>query len=455
MNQRLIFIDFIRGAAIIGVILVHTASYGIWYNEPNALAVLPAPALAGLAPFILLGTWAGGFAMISAIANYYTADRRLKSGKSLKNTLMPPLVNSLFLMVISILVAALFTHRRHGMFGEGEVFSLISGSIALGRFVLPDLETLFYRDALVMISLSGLLSSLTLYLIWRKEGRKKRGRNRRILLVSALVFLGGSWLIQPLLWDVFEALYHSGRYLPAYFLNLLSGPSHVLLPYGGFALLGLYYGMLFCDGEPLDRIRMTCRRLGILFLAASAVFFYRTVSGALAAGDEVLVALFDYRVITPELYFFAAGGMSFVYPLLLRVFEFPGEERRREILRKTVWIRRFGIISLSIFILENVVTSVLGRIFHSLFGDPAAPVDAFMTNGPAILLYFFLSVGFWFTAVRLWEQKGFKYSFEWFIVTLGGRFRETKSDRLNTRRILYSHLENAAEQPPGGNRNCT
>jgi hypothetical protein len=213
LKDRLMFVDIVRGAAIIGVILVHSSVYGIWYNEPNALKVLPTAAVAALSPLILLATWAGAFALITGLVNAYNITRRVGKGRRLGQACAAPAVNAGVLMVIWIAVALLFTHRRHGIFGGGEVFSLISGSLALGRFTPPDLQTLFYKDALVMISLSGFTSALAMRLILRNMDVSNQDHLRRavsILFAWGAVFLVASAFLQSPLFGLFERLWNIG-----------------------------------------------------------------------------------------------------------------------------------------------------------------------------------------------------------------------------------------------------
>ena len=446
-SDRLMFVDIVRGLAIIGVIVVHADTYGIWYSEANALNVLPPAAVAGLSPIILLATWAGAFALITGLVNAYNVHKRLEKGRPLREVCTAPAINAAVLFGIWVIVALLLTHRRHGIFGGDEVFSLISGSLALGRFKAPDLQTLYYKDALVMIALSGWVSAAALRLVHRRRpdggveiSAAAARRRSNVLFASGAAFLALSAVLQPPAFILFERLWRAGTpaaLVAAWFVNLFSGPSHVLFPYGGFALIGTALGLSLAAGEDFRRIRRLCLSYGLAFTAVSALFIGRTVAGALAEGGNPLVALFDYLVITPGLFFFAAGSILLLFPLIVRRTEYRPQSEREEIFRKTVRIRRFGMISLSVFILENPVTAGLGRVFHLIFGNPDAPTDAFMTNAFAIGLYFVLTMSFWFLAVRLWEKAGFKYSFEWLSIKIGGLMRKTASNRLDVRSILY------------------
>lgn len=445
-KDRLMFVDIIRGLAILGVVVVHSSTYGIWYNEPNALKVLPGAAVAALSPIILLGTWAGAFSLITGLVNAYNIHRRVARGRTLKEASAAPAVNAAVLLVIWMVVALLFTHRRHDMFGSGEVFSLISGSLALGRFTLPSLQTLFYKDALVMISMAGFTSALALRILYRNADMNNQSdlwRRARRCMFAAAVFLVITAFIQAPLFKLYTGLYHRGgaALIAAWFVNFFSGPSHVLLPYGGFALIGSALGILLASDAGLMRIRRLCVTYGLVFLALSAVLISLTVVGALKIGEDPLVALFDYLIITPGLYFFAIGSILLLFPLIVAKTEFSSSTERNRLFHRTVWIRRFGMISLSVFILENPVTAIMGRLFHKMFGNPDAEVDAFMTNAPAIILYFALTMVLWFLIVRLWEKAGFKYSFEWLSIKAGSLFRKSASNRLNVEQILYGEQE--------------
>lgn len=90
MVKRLYFLDYLRGLAIIGVVVNHAIVYGIMLNNENALTYLPKSPLVIFAPFMVFATWTGLFSIINGIGISYNLIYRLEQGIPLKKTLKAP-----------------------------------------------------------------------------------------------------------------------------------------------------------------------------------------------------------------------------------------------------------------------------------------------------------------------------------------------------------------------------
>ena len=67
---------------------------------------------------------------------------------------------------------------------------------------------------------------------------------------------------------------------------------------------------------------------------------------------------------------------------------------------------------------------------------------------PLWFIYLFTVIGLWFFALFLWSRFSFKFSMEWFIVTLTKPFRKirsTKLDVLKDKSIYTAHSERERE----------
>ena len=235
MGKRILSLDFIRGLAIIGVVLNHAITYGIMLNEDNARNLLPKSPLVIFAPLLIFGTWAGIFALITGIVNAYQIYLRMKKNEDIGKALQGCLINSTLIMIMHFIFLGFFTRMSESLTGNGYNHSLITGSIELQQISIPPIELFFRADALAMISVSGYFTSLVLWIIWRKGEFHNTKRNVKILLEIGGIMLAISQPLWNQLYPVFISSLNKGGlyYIPAFFLSFISGTMHCLLPYGG------------------------------------------------------------------------------------------------------------------------------------------------------------------------------------------------------------------------------
>ncbi|MBN2155627.1 MAG: hypothetical protein JW776_06270 [Candidatus Lokiarchaeota archaeon] len=435
MSKRLLSIDFIRGLAIFGVVFAHGIVFGIFLGEGNAVEYLPRSPLVIFAPMLYLGTWAGLFALITGIANSYIVYHRKDAGNSIWRSVRPSIINNLLILLFHFVYMGLFVMATPALTGDHQLYSLFTGSIQKRAFSLPEIEIFFKADALSMIASSGLISCFTLLFMWRKDRfEESKNINIRNLTIFAIVWL----TISKALWEWLNPLFLSylemGRlyYVPAFFLSFIAGSLHCVLPYAGYALIGIVIGIFLAEDRPYKAVKRYCRKLGLIFLIVGLLlvgYHLFTIS------TDIITYLFRYKNIPPDLSFINLGLMLLWIPWFFRKFDFESGEKT---VKRSIFIRRFGMLSLTIYCLEALWNILWSNIFHSRFGELSGEFDAVMGNVIMNISYLMIVVGFWFVALKLWELIKFKYSFEDLSVRIGGVFREHKSDRLNTAKILYN-----------------
>ncbi len=435
MPKRLLSLDFIRGLAIFGVVFAHGIVFGIFLGNSNAVQYLPKSPLVIFAPMLFLGTWAGLFALITGVANSYIIFNKLDAGSTITRSVKPSLVNNLLVLVFHFIYMGLFTMATPAQLGDHMLYSLITGSIEKRSFSIPEIEIFFKADALSMIASSGLITCFTLLIIWRRdrfqESKNNSIRNLTIIAIIWLVFSKALWeWLNPHFLKYLELgkLY----YIPAFFLSFIAGSLHSLLPYGGYALIGIVIGIMLAENRPYEAIRRYSRRLGLAFLITGIVligYHLFTITTGL------IPYLFQYQNIPPDLSFVNLGLMLLWIPWFIRKFDYDSDEKT---VKRSIFIRRFGMLSLTIYCLEALWNILWSNIFHSQFGELTGEFDPVMGNAILNASYLVIVVGFWFFILKIWESIKFKYSFEDFSVRIGGAFRSEKSDRLNVAKILYN-----------------
>lgn len=359
----------------------------------------------------------------------------MEETSNIKKSVRPSIVNSLMVLVVHFIYMGLFTMATPALTGERYLYSLITGSLQKRTFSLPEIEIFFKADALSMIASSGLITCFTLLFMWRKdrfEGSKNNSiRNLTIFAIVWLVFSKALWeWLNPL----FLSYLAKGKlfYIPAFFLSFVAGSIHCILPYAGYALIGIVIGIILAEDRPYEAIKRYCRRLGLAFL----------ISGVLLIGyhlftisSDFISYLFKYQNIPPDLSFINLGLMLLWIPWYFRKFDYEVGEKT---IKRSVFIRRFGMLSLSIYCLEALWNIVWSNIFHLRFGELTGEFDPVMGNIILNTSYLIIVVGFWFVILKLWESIKFKYSFEDISVRIGSLWRKKQSDRLNVSEILYN-----------------
>ena len=101
-EDRLVSVDVVRGIAIMGVLFIHSTIYGIWQTESNALDIVHIAVIALFIPIILIGTWGGGFPLISSLVGTFNVYKRLDRGISLRKACVPILINSTILLFLDL-----------------------------------------------------------------------------------------------------------------------------------------------------------------------------------------------------------------------------------------------------------------------------------------------------------------------------------------------------------------
>lgn len=435
VSKRLLSLDFIRGLAIFGVVFAHGIVIGIFLGEPNAVEYLPQSPLIIFAPILFLGTWAGLFALITGVANSYIIFNKLNQGSTIKKSVKSSIINNLMVLFFHFVYMGLFTMATPALTGDHKLYSLITGSIEKRSFSLPEIEIFFKADALSMIASSGLITCFTLWIIWRRdrfqESKNNSIQNLTIIAIIWLVFSKGLWeWLNPVFLSYLEkgALY----YIPAFFLSFVAGSLHCILPYAGYALIGIVIGIILAENRPYEALKRYCRRLGLASLIMGIILIgyhlFTITTGMIAY-------LFQYQNIPPDLSFVNLGLMLLWIPWFFRKFDYDSREKT---VKRSIFIRRFGMLSLTIYCLEALWNILWSNIFHSQFGEITGEFDPVMGNIILNFSYLVVVVGFWFFILKIWESIKFKYSFEDLSVRIGGFFRTQKSDRLDVNKILYN-----------------
>lgn len=425
--QRLLFLDWLRGSFIALVIVFHAWSHVLFWNGSLiARDEITTPVLVLFAPIILLGTWAPIFALVSGVATAYVfygvMNRARERGRAMRTHARGILINSGLLYLCSLIHMGLLHYRI--TWGGAMRHSALTGSLERGQWALGDAEFLFYTDAIALMAMAGAVAVVVLCLLWRGNGFTQPRRNYAVLVgLGVLWFAVSPWLHQLFLPTFFSAV-NEGHFATASVLKLLIGPPHSTFPNVGFALFGMVLGIALARQEPIGFIRRYGYGTGLAAVAVGVAVFL--IQGVSLSPESMGTSL------PVQLHVINLGLMLMLATWLIERLEYQPAARRYELARKSTGPRRFGLVTMTAYICESVLCVVNLTWFLPLFeGAPLA------MRWVGLFAFGAMQLGLWYAILRVWERYDFRYSFEWFVVTLGGRLRGRRSNRLDVATVLY------------------
>lgn len=422
MHGRIYALDALRGFFILYVVWLHALTGVVFGNDASALSEVRPWLLMLLAPLALVATWAPIFALISGAAHGYViraafADTAGREERLvvLGDVLRRGVSISLLLYLLSIIN---MTCMHHAMPFAGAVrHTMLTGAVMEGRFFSLPVVLLFYNDALFLISISGLLLTLVFCAAVRVDLQFSLRRCYLAFGAMAVVLFAGAPLIHARLDAAYFQAIAEGRYLAAYGLKLLVGPQLSTFPYAAYGFIGAMVGVALGDKRDWMVLRRWGYGVALLLLAAG---------GTLVLAQGLRAEELVQHPFPMKLHCVNAGCMLGLMLFLLDNMDFCEETLRPLVARRSLWLRRMGMAALSVYLLESFAAAVASRLYVPLWTDSGA----FPRHGAAIVIFLVLLVVSWVLSVNLWARVQFKYGFEWLLVTITGRIRGVKSQRL-------------------------
>lgn len=369
-------------------------------------------------PLAILATWAPVFVIASGTANAYvmysTLARPGAGPEQFRRLLFRGLLNGVMLYLFSMF-SMTFLHLPMEFNGKFH-YSLLTGYLTTGQ--LPDfsLDFLFFNDALAMLGVTGIFTTLLLCALWRGEGVRRVRRTYWVLGgTAALIIVLSPWL-HGQLDDAFYRCLNEHRWGKALLLKCLIGPRFSPIPLAAYSLFGAVFGTGLANGADLRWFRRYGYGAGLGFLALFA-------GTAMFQGFHFIELTMN--AIPMKIHFLDMGLILIAATMLLEISEFRDPVRQERFARRTRILQRFGRVSLSIFLSETLVAVLFMKPYLALWG-----VSVFPRQPQVTLPFLAFLVLFWAGVARIWERYEYKYGVEWFLVWLNGKLIGYKSLRL-------------------------
>lgn len=439
MGKRYASLDFIRGVAMLGVLLFHVLNVAYDASAVEDFEA-PIPLLVLGVILIYFGMFNGLFVLISGLVNVITMDGQWKHLTGEKGLDDATAAKKIF---AGQCVRGGFTWLM-GALSEWILNGIVVDAI-LGEEItwLDFTENFFTINILQAIGLCTIISS-ALYLWWRKAHLATRDVVKRLVILAIVVLVARvgvmAWIElgndgQYSFWDGRETR-TTGQNLLYGLLAPWFGRLTPLIPFLAISFAGTALGAELVEGGLTKRFLKRTLLVGAMLCLA-----------ALGATVVELLVLDRFDFDNSRLmgsFLSAFGGELIATALLLYLIDYRGKTEAFSQNRVVIFFRRIALVTLTLWNLQWIMIVPL-FLFDAVTGWGA--VEGAL-NGYQLLFLLGLITLFWWAILRLWERVDYKFSFEWLANKVIGATREKKSDRLKVRQILYD--EDAARDEDAG-----
>ncbi|MFA5161217.1 MAG: heparan-alpha-glucosaminide N-acetyltransferase domain-containing protein [Elusimicrobiales bacterium] len=393
--KRLDSVDMMRALAIIFMVLCHFPIFlsspasgwpGLYFFANHAVGDFAAP-------FFLFLV---GMSQVVSSAGQSSGPRTLWRDKAIVRGF------SVFILGFGFS----FVMQGPGAVFEWDILTLIGFSLIVMRLLtaLPDrgfvlLAALAFAAAPPLRGMSGYLGQ------WGGEMSGASG------LPSAI----SGWIADPA--NEYAPVFASGAIIKGFFVN----GYFPVFPWIGFVFAGAAAGRRISGHD----IKGQSRRLMALGVSLSAAACAVAAAAPKIAGADIsagYMTVFSFYPDTPAMAALQLGAALFCFGLLRRLYDGAGRV-------SSVWAnycRRISRYSLSVYIIHhalmffplNAAGWYYGTDYHA---GAMTTLSAFLLSVVLLLL-----LGF---ALPLWDRRDARYSFEWLLAAISGRFSGTAKER--------------------------
>nr|MDO8113802.1 hypothetical protein [Candidatus Sigynarchaeota archaeon] len=478
--KRFASIDFLRGTAIVIMILLHTLSwfldFGAILADPNRMALIN---LVALVVFEYLGGLAGFFLLVSAIGNMISMYKRLQAGKSVDDLVLRQVVGGIILIVFAYLVEGTIGYL--GAFGD---LMLNLNHPASPDYLRDIFSRSFHFETIHTIAWCVLINGIVQGILSRNgawKNVKKQIIAYAVMAVIVVAITQPVWMLAQMYggtngfpWNMATGAEIQRPYLldpnttfldvlKGVFLTALAGPMEPLTPYLSISFVGSIIGIIMA--QPREKIPRSFPRkmmyVGMAMFVVGTIgvilFMITIIQGPYGLDRAIqMYEWFSYhrhwynnpgnplsadplRTTYPETFtfplawlwqFLSLNGTAILITMfVIRMVEFRGYGAG--FAKKTTFVRRFGFIAFTnynnqwyLWIIRYVAgmiiiaTGLQALAWPSYSGDNTNPYQG-MTWGVGLLLVVIIFSAY-HGIMLLWERVKYTGTLEWAIGTIAG-----------------------------------
>ena len=388
MNKRINSLDFLRGISIILIIFFHTSIYNyanihkIDFNNPPIIVVIMS--------FLVL--WGGLIIFYSGVVTTIMISERIEKSGNIYHIKFLFIAGGMYLIIHYIL--NIFVGRWNIDFISNQPdMTVVARLIRNMESNFPLLAKYFEGSSISTIGLNLIIVSSLLYFLLRKKGYEKEKRNYILLGTLGAIIMFFSFT-RIYIYDIVSQSIESENYLLATIFSFIIANPYPLFPYLAYGLFGSITGLMVYKKRK-KLIKKALFPTGLFFLVYGLIGcmnFPKTISKA---------DYFWYFKTHLEL-----GIFILVMIFFLLMIE-PGNKK----LINIPFVNWFSRISLTIYLLETLLSEILGKTMNSLIPSWNQSINGCLFFGA-------FNVMIWILLLNIWRKTYFKYSIEYWWVKL-------------------------------------
>ena len=423
-GRRILSIDILRGLGIMVIIVIHRIHY-TWTgmrNDEILHSQFSGPWAPVLVFTIVLFTMAGVFYFISGLVNAHALCGRVISGKSsVKKAMLGGVAGGLWIFLMNFVQRIFFMNGflasepgTDPRFPVGLLTGLVRDpdQVSFSWTQVTDPGTLSLIG-LVVVFVSLFLGALLYF-------RTRFSKNRMIVILVVLAVV--AFLLSPFskfyLRPVYTQLFDAGRYFFAGCVGQVC-QEFGLLPYLGYGFIGSVFGISIATGDTYRKFRSLSLLIAFSLIIAGSISIL-----AFQREDP-----FGRGCIGSGICLIELGLFILILLWLYKLVDNCDDQKYETRKRRTTNIRRFGMLALTVYILEPLVAETFRKIADALFGA------GWNDHLQWVLLFGAFLLGLWWLILKRWERANFRGSFEWLTGIVMLKLAGKKSGKVNFREL--------------------
>jgi len=432
-SERIYTFDIVKGIAILLIIPLHALIYQIGKNDPALfmplMSAIPQKVIYLLIPAMVLSMWGPIFTLVTG-ANIAYGFLRVYNRN-------PEQSSAYILRRILSAVMLLFVSRTAVFIFEGGMFTN-------GFFNIFNYKIRYYADTLDSIALTGIIVPVVmLFLLNKSRSLQQKNATGKAIKSRDIRRIYIGMTIITIIWFVFTPVVHAlttpiNSFASRHNLKMilliwskLTAGRFRLFPILGFGYVGAVIGAAIHNGSKFKNIRKFSLLFFLITLGMFLAWRFITKNPLInVASDDIPIMM---QVLN-------LGAMTFATVLMLGAYDYCPLEKRRRRIERTLWIRRFSIVSLTIYVMECFLAQGVYWLFAQFWDTAVALVNqipVLIWNISQIFIFIIVVSLLWFIIVPLWERIDFAGSLEWFTIKAVALFQHNKDARINSKKILY------------------
>jgi hypothetical protein len=294
-----------------------------------------------------------------------------------------------------------------------------------------------------MLGWISILVPLVLAVLFTGNGISKMRRNYWILGISATVLILATPVIRDNLVGYVVDWIANGNYLPAIVLGAFVYDLFPIFPYLGYGLYGAIIGLALTKERNHTRLKRFLLVLGIFWMAVGWI-------GNIQYGgpDPTLYRDFTHQAIFNKTFLQVSQlGLFMIFVFLgLIIFDMLPVERREKRQKRFEILRKFSLVSLTIYLVEGFVWSVFIVLLDQVPG-----MGGWKNSMGVVALSGLFHLLVWTLIVHLWDKVGYKGSIEWLVLKFIEIISGKRSEKFNIKRdaIIKEVPDMVKKERPG------